>query len=474
MPGEKIVIYHYFEKNELYRDNLKFFLRCGIASDTDYVFIVSGGCSVDLPIASNIRYVFKPNCGFDFGSYEDVIAAGVPLDGYNVYFFVNCTVRGPFLPSYYTKDWTDPFKCLLSDEVKLVGPTVNILNPSSPVSAEFTRIYGIRAPHSHVQSMMFALDRECFAYLLESGFFSRGSAADLVNTIVHYELLMSQMVLKRGWNISCLLPEYSKLDYRSLNHDINPTSADGDPCVLQGYFGRSIHPYEVIFFKANRGIMDPLSLESLSETHLRLGKEDDRLSSTAEHVLRGIPSDWVTYKAFALWLNARWRPGTVVDLCTDGYSALCFALTGAGAVYAVCSSADGGAAQANGAYADLVRARSELGIENLSPSVENAMKAANRWILPIDVLHFGVELPTGTLEASYAEWSPHVKAQGIILVGNIFSSEGARELYMNAKLPKVALSGGRGLGVLSQDANVIREVSSVFESLVAPGSMYLP
>lgn len=68
---------------------------------------------------------------------------------------------------------------------------------------------------------------------------------------------MSDIVLARGWNISCLVPEYRGRDYRTLTAPFN-RAADGyrGDVVFPGNVccGRDLHPYEAVFIKTNRGV----------------------------------------------------------------------------------------------------------------------------------------------------------------------------------------------------------------------------
>ena len=48
------------------------------------------------------------------------------------------------------------------------------------------------------------------------------------------------------------MDKYKNLDYRTIKNDINPTSAYGDTYLPNKYFGRTIAPDDVIFFKNNR------------------------------------------------------------------------------------------------------------------------------------------------------------------------------------------------------------------------------
>jgi hypothetical protein len=202
-----LVIYNYFERDAIYRDNLRFFIEAGISPEKiDYVFTVNGECSVPLPEASNIRHVRRANAAFDFGAYSEAIET-TELDKYDYFFFVNCSARGPFLPPHNQDSWTQPFLRLITEDIKLVGPTINILHSASPYAEQFAaRHPGFRRPYSHVQSMMFTMDRACMRFLTHRQFFSRTPPQSKDEIIFDYEILMSQLVLANGWNIACMFP----------------------------------------------------------------------------------------------------------------------------------------------------------------------------------------------------------------------------------------------------------------------------
>jgi hypothetical protein len=61
------VVYHYFEKNPTYRDNLIFFLNTAVYPDVEYFIIIAGFCSVELTEKPNIQYINIPNKNYDFG-----------------------------------------------------------------------------------------------------------------------------------------------------------------------------------------------------------------------------------------------------------------------------------------------------------------------------------------------------------------------------------------------------------------------
>ncbi len=257
MTPRVLTLYHYFEKDETYRENFEYFLSHGIVDDVDYLVIINGACSVPLHKRDNIKYFGRENVGFDFGGYVDVVNFYPGIASYDYVFFINSIVRGPFLPAYAAFPWTRPFLDLLQGDVKLVGASINVLHPGTMLSDTFASLApGFREPFSHVQTSMFAMDRDCLAFLTERNFFGRGNAPGKVESVFLYEILMSQLVLNRGWNIAGVLPPFKDIDYRTLEVDPNPTSIDGNMWYPNAYFGRNIHPFETIFFNTKADYAD--------------------------------------------------------------------------------------------------------------------------------------------------------------------------------------------------------------------------
>lgn len=257
-----LVIYAYYEKDDTYRENLEFFIKKGIYDDDicDYIIVVNGEIKSDLPKnvnKQNVRVLYRENKGYDYGAYDCALNsfANNELEKYKYFIFLNTSVRGPFIPKYNKIKWYEPFINLIKEDVKLVGTTINILNTSNSEHSQiFERMTGFKRPHTHVQSQMFAMDLECLKFLMEKGLFQSTNYNNMTEFIASKEIMMSQLVLKNNWNISCIIPEYQNINYRTLNYDINPTSHNNDPNFMNGCFGRTIHPYECIFIKTNRYI----------------------------------------------------------------------------------------------------------------------------------------------------------------------------------------------------------------------------
>jgi hypothetical protein len=66
MAKKTVVLYHYFEASEEYEQNLHTFLQLGYRADVDYIIIIAGGCSLELPRLNNVKYVYAPNFQFDY------------------------------------------------------------------------------------------------------------------------------------------------------------------------------------------------------------------------------------------------------------------------------------------------------------------------------------------------------------------------------------------------------------------------
>jgi hypothetical protein len=171
--SRSLVVYHYFERDAVYIRNLAHFLVFGYSANTDFLIVIAGDCTVDLPRRENIRYLFTENRNNDFGGYCEAMRflGDCALD-YDFVYFVNASVRGPFTPPHGCSDWQQPFLERLTGEVGLAGTTINILSPESPYSQGFQMRHGGCAPFSHVQTMAYAMPRATLAFLRESNFYA--------------------------------------------------------------------------------------------------------------------------------------------------------------------------------------------------------------------------------------------------------------------------------------------------------------
>ena len=266
---KNLVVYHYYEKDASYRDSLLHFLVFGVLPQLDYIFVISGAYSVQLPELPNVRYLFTEPKKSDFGGYAQLINEGLNVDLYDNIFFINSSVRGPFVPPFCHLPWHEAFLDQMQDDVGMVGTSICSLKEDFRHSINYQARYGGNSPYSHVQTMAYALRRKVLSQLIAEGFYQEDRDATKTLAIEDYEIHLSQLVLKLGWNLRCLLPEFNAIDYRLSHANPNPTSTVGDPNEVLGYFGRSAHPYETIFVKTNRNLYTEAYLDRLAYSMLK-------------------------------------------------------------------------------------------------------------------------------------------------------------------------------------------------------------
>lgn len=272
MANRTLVLYAYFEKDLSCVDNLKYFINVGYRDYLDFVFVVNGDeCSVDIPIdRPNVKMIKRANSDYDFGAYYDALK-GETLSEYDFFVFLNTSVRGPFLPLYCQYDnWTTPFLNMITSDVKLVGTTVNVCVHVR--DTDLLNQQGFYCPFPHVQSQFFATDREALVYLLnDTPLFRQPPETDFHRFVTTREICMSLYILKKGWNINSIIPEYNGLDYRTILQNPNAfsTKHGGDPCYERALFGRTLHPYECIFIKTNRNL-NKEAVDSISKYNMTI------------------------------------------------------------------------------------------------------------------------------------------------------------------------------------------------------------
>lgn len=268
-PPKICVLYHFYEDNQNYVKNFRHFLTFGIHHSADYFCIIAGKHSLDLPKITNVTYIHSENKNWDYGGYAQALKDHVPTDAYDYFAFINSSVRGPFISPTSDASWLDSFITHFTEDTGAVGCAINILSPQSIDSLNFKKEYPqFRPPYSHVQTTAYMLSKKALSVLFQNQFFNIKDSLTKNQVICRYELLLSQLLVRNGLNIKCLLPEYNQIDYRELHADINPTSHQGDPSAPDGYFGRTMHPYEGMFIKTQRNLYPEHYLDLLARSML--------------------------------------------------------------------------------------------------------------------------------------------------------------------------------------------------------------
>lgn len=266
MQASTLCIYAAHARNEEYAENVRHFVQCGgIVPDVDYVIVVNdGGLPLDFgqTLPPNVRVTHRPNEGYDFGAWSHALqelgGCQALAKRYQHFVFVNSSVRGPCIAGLQSPNWTLALTRLLQGRVALAGITINVLPLHTFRGAtELAASYGLVGWRvlPHVQSMVFAVGADTLLFLANDGIFdSVPPVATLGDIIVGRELRMSATLLAAGYNITCLARRYTGIDYASgiMQQDPNPTSRNGDPFFPGAYWGLSLDPHEVLFYKTAR------------------------------------------------------------------------------------------------------------------------------------------------------------------------------------------------------------------------------
>jgi hypothetical protein len=240
------VIYAYYETPQSVV-NLEFFAEVGMAPHDDVIFVViinGRHCSIRLPRYKGCIILERDNVGFDFGAHRQGLLTlserfgttveSLPFDNF---VFLNSSVIGPFLPSYFPQGqhWTTVLTSRLNEQVKLAGPSIVCL-PRTDAGG-----YGPK-----VEGYCFATDLTGLGILWRDARVFMDHATKF-GCIVDGEYGMSRAVLGGGFSLDCLLYKYQGMDWSDpANWDQNDNAP---PSRLDTYDGISIHPFEVVFHK---------------------------------------------------------------------------------------------------------------------------------------------------------------------------------------------------------------------------------
>ncbi|KAI0007076.1 hypothetical protein F4779DRAFT_526671 [Xylariaceae sp. FL0662B] len=257
--GRPLILYAYKE-SENARQNLQFFLDQGLHGAADFLFILNGETdAADLiPNNSNIQIIRRPNMCFDLGAFGEVLRQDDLWKKYKRFITMNASLRGPFLPYWSTQCWSDAYLGRVTEDVKLVGMTVNC------------------SPSPHVQSMIWATDSVGMELLLyppaeasqedaygtENDTVAFGGCYEVFPQAIHAEIGATRAIRNAGYEVSAMMSAFQGEEYFG-ECDQHPA----DVLYNGQYFGTNVHPYETIFFKANRGV-DPTTLDLLTRVHM--------------------------------------------------------------------------------------------------------------------------------------------------------------------------------------------------------------
>jgi hypothetical protein len=246
-----LVIYVFANTHSLSLANLQYFIRVAVMKSTNvnYYIILQQfnnltSIKSSLPsLPSYAHYIEHENKCFDLGTIGWFLSNGtINKDQYKYFIFLNSSVRGPYLVSYYQlKEWYSVFTNRLNNYIKLVGPTI-----SCQVSP-------------HVQSYFWATDQQGLSTLLKNGKIFTCHETQ-VNAIYNGEIPASRVLFDAGFSIDSLMKKYEGFDFRKDRND--DCYRMENPLMEKMVDGVSLDPFEIVFAKFKTSTREFLHIQS--------------------------------------------------------------------------------------------------------------------------------------------------------------------------------------------------------------------
>jgi hypothetical protein len=274
---ERPLILYVYHENPNSRTNALYFIKHGLHSLADFVFILNGRTDLDTFIpqqAPNIVVIKRENSCYDLGAMGEVLLANdrALTKKYKRFIMLNSSIRGPFIPTWSPSCWTDLFLDKITDEVKLVGISYDC-------SWKF------------IQSMIFATDSKGLEVLLNGNTnvnlnYDKDSLAGLAvcsptwESAISAEISLTNLMREASYKFQVFMT------VASTTPDYYETCTTGNMMEEGKYHDISFHPYETVFHKSNRDI-SPLVLSRLTEWHDKWGySSDDKCTAYYNNLAR--------------------------------------------------------------------------------------------------------------------------------------------------------------------------------------------
>ncbi len=100
--GKLLILYAYFEKDARYIETLKYFIELSVdkSDSIDYLFIIQGNKTVEIPQFKNVKVLQRSKDCYDFGAYGAgfIFLGGLDaLKQYSHFMFINPSAVGQIL-----------------------------------------------------------------------------------------------------------------------------------------------------------------------------------------------------------------------------------------------------------------------------------------------------------------------------------------------------------------------------------------
>lgn len=183
--------------------------------------------------------------------------------------------------------------------------------------------------------------------------------------------------------------------------------------------------------------------------------------------IKEVPTAWTDHIYFAQWIVNELNPDVIVDLGIDyGYSTYCFALAEKGTIYAVDSFEGDSQSGIRNTLKYVNLKIKQLEYKNIKVIQGNFDAVVKDWDKDIDILHIDGYHTYEAVKNDYEKWSPFVKENGIILFHDtciLHSTFGVHKFFHELDLPKINFKTSCGLGVVSQDSEILEKIKEKFK-----------
>jgi len=265
LRGPILVIY-YYKESAMDRANLEFFFRHHNPSWADVFLLTNGGCSANIPdyvMTHNFNNIPQSSACMSLKVWpwvlhgKDVSNEGfvksVRWKKYEYFVLLTSKVRGPFFPTHWGKrrkmdrNWLDVFKEFLSDEIGMVGASLNCMHGLRYL--KHLQGMSMMTYRSGLQLMYNDLEMKSRILNLSDRDICSNETDTRADNILIYEIGASQSFISRGIGVHALQTAWQSVDI--LDHDNLAKVCFGlvDTLYPNAYFGTNVHPTEMIFYK---------------------------------------------------------------------------------------------------------------------------------------------------------------------------------------------------------------------------------
>lgn len=196
-----------------------------------------------------------------------------------------------------------------------------------------------------------------------------------------------------------------------------------------------------------------------------LSLEDDNISE----ILGAIPSGWNVppkgHGEFVTWLMNKIQPKVTVDLGVDyGYSTFLMALNTNNKVVGIdCFDISKHGIRQDDDYDFVMKVKDKLKLENLEIVKGFFDDVSKTWTEEINLLHIDGLHDYENCKNDCYTWTPFLEENGVVLFHDTLSNpDGVGVFFSQLELPKVNFTNSWGLGVASNNKELIDEIKETF------------